>query len=410
MNRGKLFKKWFSKSNKNWSVNDFNYQEIMQNEKANEANIFLFMGGRERGKSFRITAELLADAWYENIQLAYVRRYEADTTPTEVYPYFSNHCKFIEDMTDGKYNNFLISRKNIFLINTEDDSIISKIVGHIFSLSKVERVKSQQFPRIGRLLFEEVFTSERYLNHEYENFVSLFSTVLERRKDFRTYAILISNLTSRINPYVQSLAMSNFNRMKAGDIDFYRIERKGAYDDDGNQKYFKILVFYLQDKIRIKENAKDKKSNVGNYESNTWLEGKAYSCIDYEIYKKYKIDIPPVVLYVDNGKFLLTIIELPNENILKLQNEMLVDIHNQNTLCVYVTRKTTDIHPNTRLYTNHREYLPRYNAIDSLEIQYNIDKLYINMIEARQILFSDNLTANEFMQCLNKLRMNKFNF
>ena len=82
MTRDKLFKKWNSNPNHGYDLSEtFN----AETEKENKIDIAFILSGRNRGKSFTISTECLADAWYDNRQFAYVRRHDATTYETEQY-------------------------------------------------------------------------------------------------------------------------------------------------------------------------------------------------------------------------------------------------------------------------------------------------------------------------------------
>ena len=63
-------------------------------------DIVWVMSGRGRGKSFEISSQLIADAWYDKKQFGYIRR--NDCTIYDVEQYFADKEDFIKDIAEQK--------------------------------------------------------------------------------------------------------------------------------------------------------------------------------------------------------------------------------------------------------------------------------------------------------------------
>ena len=153
MNREKLFKKWNSHSQHGYDLSEtFN----SSTEKDDKIDIAFILSGRNRGKSFTICAECLADAWYDDRQFAYVRRHDSTVYDTEAY--FDDKHDFISDMTDGEADHITRYRGKLYFARTvinngEASNEIVKECGNFFALSRNSAYKSLQYPSIYNLFF-----------------------------------------------------------------------------------------------------------------------------------------------------------------------------------------------------------------------------------------------------------------
>ena len=383
-------------------------------------DIIFLLSGRERAKSFRVTADCLADAYYSNgeIGFAYVRRFAEENKDYMVEDYFTAHLKFVELMTDGKYNSIICNRTSIYLSNSEDESIKKLKVGRTFSINKQAAAKSRQFPNIYNLIFEEVLTDSRYTLDECRNVHNLISTIC-RGKEHKCRCWLIANTISRINPYVDYFSLDDFNRMKPGQKYYYKFYRD-TFEilDDGTKQelYFNICVFYLEDETS--EDTKEKSNHVKSIESNKWQEKHSYPHCNLSLCKRFIIDdIPPVVFSYKNGLFMGNIIKLPYEWVQSDFDIDLLDEMSENDFSqlkekdyrhyVYIQRKTSDIKRGTRLYTNDKKQL-LLDMASGLKQLYKIDKIYLILLDEHKVIFSDNLTGNEFTLVYDSLRITAF--
>ena len=97
MNRKQLFKKYYKSKYHDYEISDtLSYYD----DNNRNADIIFLYSGRNRGKSYEVTTQLLADAWYLDKQFGYVRRY--DETSYNIEQYFADKTEFIKDMTDNE--------------------------------------------------------------------------------------------------------------------------------------------------------------------------------------------------------------------------------------------------------------------------------------------------------------------
>ena len=85
MERNKLFQKYYKNKN-----HDYEISETLQykDDNGRDIDIAFIYSGRNRGKSFEISSQLIADAWYDKKLFGYIRR--NDCTKFDVEAYFED--------------------------------------------------------------------------------------------------------------------------------------------------------------------------------------------------------------------------------------------------------------------------------------------------------------------------------
>ena len=85
--------------------------------KSIDADIILILGERSNGKSFSVKECILKDAYKNDIQFGYLRRYDEDTKDYLITEYFSdvirnkNGHEYIKEWTNGEYSTIMAYRK-----------------------------------------------------------------------------------------------------------------------------------------------------------------------------------------------------------------------------------------------------------------------------------------------------------
>lgn len=399
MDRKRLTNKYF----KNKTYYQDTTKDIV-NEDVRHPDIIFLMSGRKRGKSFRVSANAIMDAWYDDRQFGYIRRLEKEIKGDNVESYFADKIDFIKDMTDGQCDCVIAERGHIYLgkLNIEEKGNKRekvKEIGRVFACAMANQYKSLQYPQVYTLIYEEVFTTDGYAIDEPSKLLSIISTVRRDKRDFKCY--LISNLVSRINPYVNCWGLRGLKSQKSGTIDNYKLYM-GTYDAQGLEEYLYIACEYLED---AKMESKHKQPGV-SIESNTWDEIHIFPNISERYLKDYK-PIDRVVFEFDTFMFLGEIRNIPERmggmlEEIKLNEEIPEDIKDSQTMPIlYIKRKSTDVLFGTRLYTN----IPTINPYATLGIQnvFEVDKTIHTLLSRGWVIYADNLTGNEFEQIINEL-------
>lgn len=405
MNRDKLFKKYAKHPKHTYEIS-----ETLSNtdETGRTPDISIVYSGRERGKSFEISAQCIADAWYDDKQLAYVRR--NDDTVDMIEAYFGDKHEFIKDMTDGNCDRITCYRSVLYFSHIETDEngkdvlFRDKPLGRFFALSRQGRFKSLQYPELMNLIFEEVLTVDPYLSAEPEKLLNLISSLGRSRPGFRVW--LISNLVSQVNPYTSSWGIS-IGRSKPGEISLTKLYLN-AYDENGKERYYLIATHYLADYMELSnEDKKVKRNRVRTgIASNRWDELHAYPVINLNFIKQYDI-VDTVVFEYDNIMFQMDLVEVPtNFKELYLADEDEIVRPSDKTMPIgYIRKKTTDPWPDTRVYTNNPERLLEPYTTKGLKMVYKIDLAIAYLKENGWVAGSTNLDMNDFDNIYSKLKL-----
>lgn len=412
MNKEKLYKKWFDKTKR---PDDYDSTPIfnIEDENKHKLDIALIYSGRKRAKSFRVSADALADAYYNDRQFCYSRRWAEEMKIDDIEAYFADKVEYIKDMTDGEFNGVKAERGKLFLSGTDEEGNIlkGKQIGIYININRSRSKKSQQFPLVYTLIYEEVFTLDPYCPKEPSKVLDLISTLNRGKEgDFKTF--LISNTVSRINPYVTDWSLKNLAKQKSGSIDLYRLNL-GSFDAEGLEEYYLIACEYLEDargEAEYKSVFGKKKSLIKTSSlSNDWDINELYPCIHQQVLKVLGIEPQYTAIFESEAfKFKADIINIPInlydylstiEDIEEFNKE---DLDDSTFEVVYISRKTGDIKPETRAYST-GVYLSPY-ITNHLAILNDGDEIIDECISRGWVCYTDNLTANEFNQIIGELR------
>lgn len=207
---------------------------------AYEATYNIVYGERGPGKSFDIKRLALTEAYKTGeMRLGLIRRFRDDITTELVTKYFiERDVNLIEMITKKEFTFIDWYRGYLWFARMENDKIIRGTkCGEVFALSIADkRYKSTGHPGIKYIVLEEALTSDYYLPNEPKKLMQLVSTIA--RKDSSVRVFLIGNTVSRVCPYFKKWALRGIRTQKPGTIDLYT--HKNPEGDD-----VKIAVEYV---------------------------------------------------------------------------------------------------------------------------------------------------------------------
>lgn len=404
MEREKLFKKYYKNP-----AHDYEISETLSvsDDTGRTPEVCFVYSGRNRGKSFEISSQLIADAWYNGRLFGYIRR--NDATIYDIEQYFEDKKDFIKDMTDGDRAGITRDKGKLKFYKEELDKKTGEMkkikcedCGYFFALSRQSAYKSLQYPDVFNLLFEEVLTDGPYLGAEPEKLMNLFSTCKRSKKDFRMW--LVSNTVSVVNPYSAAWGIQ-LSRNKPGDIKLSKLFL-GSADKKGHEEYLLIAAHYLQNRDDItKEEKKEKRNRIKTaISSNTWDELNLYPNLPISFMREYK-PITTVIFEYDDLMIQADLLEVP-DNIFEIYRDSTDEDpipKSKSTMPIlYLRRKTTEPRPRTRVYTNNSLRFSPYVTSGFQKI-YKIDKVIDTLIDRGWFVGADNLTANDFMSIYDNL-------
>lgn len=379
----------------------------LKDDNGHNVDIAFVWSGRDRGKSFEISSKAIQRALETDgkEQFAYVRRYRDDINAYMVTNYLEDKIQFLKDITENKYDCFIVYQSKIYVGHTGEDGKAVKdfVIGHIFALNIATRYKSQQFPYIKTMIFEEVF-ADVYIPHETEVLMNLISTIKRHKEGFIIF--MISNTISRVNPYINDFGMVQMYRQKEGTLELYNMSTT-EFDDNGNRIYYLIACEYLanalsEEEVKSKENRINRLLNRKIHDStlsNKWDEKGRYPIIRNHFITKYPCYYS--MIFENKGfRYLARLYQVPSN----IQELYIADIEEENKLqpsdtemlVVYIERKTTPYQENQRVITDCPIVKPYFTrGIHILDKQ---EEEILKRIEIGHCFYSDNLLANEFVQ------------
>lgn len=197
--------------------------------KKKHAQYNVILGERAPGKSFAVKDEVLKKAWKLKVPcFIVIRRYEEDIKTAYIQQYFgdNNENKGGEGdpvtITGGEYDCIYVYQGKIyFATRCEDGHMKAGLhIGYTMALSQDERYKSQQYPTVTDIIYEEFVTRKIYLTDEPIRLMNLVSTIARKRE---ITVWMIANTISRVCPYYLEWGLRNIPRMKEGSIDTYTV-------------------------------------------------------------------------------------------------------------------------------------------------------------------------------------------
>ena len=194
-----------------------------------DATYNILLGERSNGKSYAVKERVLTNAYKNDMEFIYLRRFDRDITSSNVERYFGDMP--ISIITAGEYESITTWRSSIFFCNFDENGKVQrgKKIGYYLALNNDERTKSQTFPNVTDLIYEEFVTTRMYLADEPNRLQHLVSTIA-RDRNIKVW--LIGNTINRICPYFSEWQLRNIPKQKEGEIDDYDFTRTNEVGDE----------------------------------------------------------------------------------------------------------------------------------------------------------------------------------
>lgn len=319
----------------------------------------IILGERSNGKSYSVKKYCLDNFFNNGKEFFYLRRYTEDVKISSVENYFADFIDYLIKISGGAYNQIYAYQRKIYARNIKTKKRI--VIGHYGSISEYERLKSQQFPNVENIIFEEFITDRYYINDiEEPNIVmNIVSTIL---RDRIGKIFLIGNLVSQVCPYFTEWNLSFIRTMKEGEIvtvnlDGIKLAIERCLSLNTNNFFF--------------GNAK-KSITEGQWET------KIYPRL-ISSYKEYEV-ITQIGIDINNLQFVLELLfnEKTNAKVIFIRPYKFA------TLDRWISDKYSESHLTSICFYNDRK----------------VERIILDLINKRKIAYSDNLTATNFNQIL----------
>ena len=205
-------------------LNYYSLDEILKKD----AHYNIIIGERSNGKTTAVLRYALKHYCETGMKSAYIRRFEEDIKGGRGENVFSNMIAlgYLEEFTGGRWTN-IIYKSRAWWLACPDPDVSGRWITeeqpfcYAFALTKQESYKSNSFPTIDTVIFEEFLTraATGYLAEEFIIYMNLLSTIIRERDNVKIF--MLGNTVNKYAPYFSEMGLNHIKDMKKGTIDVY---------------------------------------------------------------------------------------------------------------------------------------------------------------------------------------------
>lgn len=261
-----------------------------------DAQFKILLGGRNIGKSYAVKHDVIKSCYHDGNEFIYLRRWDEDIKQKNAIHYFGDLD--VKGITDGKYKDVYIYQSKIFFVNyDESGKIIDKhLIGYAHALNQNERYKSQIFPRVTYIIFEEFITDRVYLPNECTTLQEYTSTIFRERVGV---VYMVGNTISKLCPYFNEWKLDKVSKMKTHEIALFENTTEVMTENGVVSVVVKVAVEMCGAQSVLSKMAFGDSANM--IVKNEWR-SKTVARIDNNVYDKSDI-LHTVFVIADNLKF-----------------------------------------------------------------------------------------------------------
>lgn len=197
-----------------------------------DAKYRVLFGERSNGKTSFCLERILQRYTQGKGQGAIIRRWEEDVRGAkgqQVWSSIADERGLVKQYTKGEWETVVYQSRQWYFARWDED--LQRMVKDsqpfcfAFSLTQAEHYKSQAYPFITMILFDEFISpiaSGSYLPDEFSLFQSICSTIIRQRNDVEIW--MCGNTVSKYNPYFEEMRLKNARKMEAGTIEVYEFK------------------------------------------------------------------------------------------------------------------------------------------------------------------------------------------
>ena len=336
--------------------------------KKKNAHYNVIFGERSNGKTYAVLSEIINNYVKSGELGAYVRRYREDCRGLSAQQLFAGLVDngYIENVTNGQYNNVTYYRKAWFLSHIEENEKNCYKDKNPFCYSfALTESKGSNYPGITIFYFDEFIDRIKpELTGEFAIFANLISTLARDKAKMKIY--MTANTVNYSSLYFREMGLTNIRKMTPGEIDVYKY---------GNSK-LKCAVEYTAHKA-------DKASDVYFAFNNPHLQmitGKGDTIWELGLY-------PHITgLKWTKDKVIFSAFLIYETDIVQMD---LVNVND--TMFIFCHMKTTEIkNPDTDIILD-LEDKPGFNIIHSLiKSNLRIAKRILWFFNNQKVFYADN--------------------
>lgn len=346
------------------------------------ARYMLIIGERSNGKTYGTITYCLEEYFKNGSEFAYIRRWDEDLVGKKGESLFNAHIKngVIRKLSKGKWNHVVYKSRAYYFAFVDDEGVMTTDVrpfAYAFALTQGEHYKSNSYPDIRNIIFDEFLTRGMYLPDEFVIYQNVLSTIIRQRDDVKIF--MLGNTVNKYCPYFKEMGLNRIQNQKAGTIDVYEYGNTGL----------RVAVEYCS------MNATEKKSNVYFAFNNPRLEMIKTGAWEIDIYPHYPRDIYSGINPLLDIKYTFFIQFEGNT----LQCEIIykkVDKDDNPKPCyfLFIHQKTTPIKEDkkTLIYSQDSNPLPNYRR-KITKATSNLERKIQQFFAKDKVFYSDNETG-----------------
>lgn len=352
------------------------YYSLDRIKKVN-AQFKMLLGGRNIGKSYATKHDVVKECYKNGKQFVYLRRWDEDIKTKNAINYFADLD--VKGITEDKYNDVYIYQNKIYLVTYAEDGKISDKyhIGFTHALNQSERYKSQIFPHVDFIIYEEFITDAVYLPDEPNKLQNYTSTIFRERVGV---VYLVGNTISKLCPYFNQWKLDKVTKMKTHDIALFENTTDVLTNDGLITITVTIAVEMCGAQTVLSKMAFGDSANM--IVKNNW-QSRSVAQISVDTYERAEM-IYLMYVYCDNLCFRMELLTLDN-------------------MCFwYVIPQTRDIRDfdNTRIITDKADINPIHtNGFTPLS---DNERVAFSLIKQNKVFYCSNSCGSDFLQVLKK--------
>lgn len=199
----------------------YSYKDI----DATGANYRVIIGERSNGKTYGFKKKVF-DHWCETgKQFAYLRRTAEEIMSSRVGNYWNDLTDYINQELSKRfdYDFFMVQAyrgefRVCGLRETNQKKEVIGTIGYYFALGQANYDKSNSYPDVDTICFEEFLTDGYELRDEFTKFVNFISTIKRKRTDMTVY--MLGNTVNRNSQILEAMNI-NVRDLVQGSIKRY---------------------------------------------------------------------------------------------------------------------------------------------------------------------------------------------
>lgn len=188
-----------------------------------DAYYYVVYGERSNGKTYSSLDYALERNAKNGEQFAYIRRWGEDIRKKNLTTLFDGHVQHnrVSELYQGQWNQIYYGSGKFWLENKTEDEITraDAPAGFAFDLNSMEHYKSNSFPNITTIIFDEFMSRNGYLPNEWILFMNTLSTIIRHRNNVKIF--MLGNTVNKYCPYFSEMGLNHIREQKPGTIDVY---------------------------------------------------------------------------------------------------------------------------------------------------------------------------------------------